>query len=431
MNGNVVKVSLWGKTVGYVSWDKANWRTETSVFQFDRDFLSSGWNISPLMLPIDSREVQNGLDIRGGSPKDMFKGLLPVFADSLPDHWGNSLFRSWAKEHKVSMKDVSPVDFLSFIGRRGMGALEFLPAAIEGEDEAFDVDVTRLYEFAKSVLEQRDEVEFTSDRELLWQDLIKLGTSPGGKRPKALVAINPKENSVKSGQVLLPPEYDYYILKYDNESDLYPYARMEYAYSRMCRDAGIIMPETELRTFDGATHFLIRRFDREKGDKLHMQSLRALCGGADSYEEAFDALLRLRTDYTDKEQLFRRMVFNVVAGNIDDHDKNMSFLMGKDGRWSLAPAYDVVYSIDPDTLYAQKGQSLSINGKKQAITLSDFLSVARTYSINRPERIIEQVMDVASKAGAYLKEDGVSEKAIKLMMAELNEKHAGLSSGSK
>ena len=431
MNGNVVKVSLWGKTVGYLSWDKANWRTETSVFQFDRDFLSSGWNISPLMLPIDSREVQNGLDIRGGSPKDMFKGLLPVFADSLPDHWGNSLFRSWAKEHKVSMKDVSPVDFLSFIGRRGMGALEFLPAAIEGEDEAFDVDVTRLYEFAKSVLEQRDEVEFTSDRELLWQDLIKLGTSPGGKRPKALVAINPKENSVKSGQVLLPPEYDYYILKYDNESDLYPYARMEYAYSRMCRDAGIIMPETELRTFDRATHFLIKRFDRDKGEKLHMQSLRAMCGGADSYEEAFDVLLRLKAGYADKEQLFRRMVFNLVAGNIDDHEKNMSFLMDKDGRWSLAPAYDVVYSIDPDTLYAQKGQSLSINGKKQAITLADLLAVARTYSINRPERIIENVMDIATKADSYLREDGVSDVAIKLIMAELNEKHAELRNGNK
>ncbi len=422
MNGNVVKVTLWGITVGYLSWDKTNWRTETSIFQFDRDYLSSGLDISPLMMPLDSKVVQSGLDIRGGNPKNEFRGLPPVFADSLPDHWGNSLFRSWAKEHRVSMKDVSPVDFLSFIGKRGMGALEFLPAAIEGEDDSFDVDVSRLYEFAKSVLERRDEVEFSNDRELLWQDLIKLGTSPGGKRPKALIAINPSENSVKSGQTLLPPGYEYFVLKYDNENDLYPYARIEHAYSRMCKDAGITIPYTELRPFEKATHFLIKRFDRKDGDKIHMQSLRAMTGGAGSYEDAFDVLLKMRMDYADKEQLFRRMVFNVVAGNIDDHDKNISFLMDKDGGWTLAPAYDVVYSIDPDTLYSRKGQSMSVNGKNQEITIADFLAVARTYSVNRPERIIENVMDVVAKTDSYLRDDGVNEAAIKVMMSELNEK---------
>lgn len=426
MNGNVVKVSLWGKTVGYLTWDKTDWRTESSVFQFDRAFLSTGWNISPLLMPLDSRQGQSGLDIRVGNPKGPFKGLPAVFADSLPDHWGNSLFRSWAKEHKVSMKNVTPVDFLSFIGKRGMGALEYLPAAIEGEEEAFDVDVSLLYEFARSVLAERNEVKFTSDRELLWQDLIKLGTSPGGKRPKALIAINPKDNSVKSGQVLLPAGYEYYVLKYDVESDFFPYARMEYAYSRMCKDAGIIMPETGLRRFDRASHFIIKRFDRVDGEKVHMQSLRALKGEATSYEEAFDVLVRLKLDYIDREQLFRRMVFNVVAGNIDDHDKNISFLMDKNGNWSLAPAYDVVYSIDPDTLYAQKGQFMSVNGKNQGITFADLMTIARTYSINRPERIIEQIMDTVSRVDAYLRDEGVNETAIKAVNAELNEKHAEL-----
>ena len=183
MDGNVVKVVLWGETVGYLTWDKSNWRTETSVFQFDRDFLNLGWDISPIKLSISSKIARSGISIRGGIPKDIFGGLPPVFADSLPDHWGNSLFRSWAKDHKVSMKDVSSVDYLSFIGKRGMGALEYLPAAIEDEDVPFDVDVTRLYEFAKSVLDERNDVQFSTDRELLWQDLIKLGTSPGGKRP--------------------------------------------------------------------------------------------------------------------------------------------------------------------------------------------------------------------------------------------------------
>jgi len=428
MNGNVVKVSLWGKTVGYLTWDKTDWRTESSVFQFDRDYLSTGWDISPLLMPLESRMVQSGLDIRVGNPKSVFVGLPPVFADSLPDHWGNSLFRAWAKEHKVNMNTVSPVDYLSFIGKRGMGALEYLPAAIEGEDESFDVDVTRLYKFAKSVLEERDEVAYASDRELLWQDLIKLGTSPGGKRPKALIAINPLEHTVKSGQVMLPPGYEYYVLKYDSEDDLFPYARMEYAYSRMCGDAGIIIPDTELRTFDKATHFIIKRFDRADGEKIHMQSLRAINGETGSYEEAFDVLARMDLDYPDKEQLFRRMVFNVVAGNIDDHDKNISFLMDRSGTWTLAPAYDVVYSIDPNTLYSQKGQFMRVNGKNQEITVGDLLTVARTYSINRPERIIEQMMDTVSHVDAYLKDAGVNNAAIKAILQELNDKHKALSS---
>ena len=424
MNGNVVKVVLWEKTVGYLSWDKTHWKTETSVFQFDRDFLSLGWDISPIQLSLSSKMARSGLDIRGGNPKDVFRGLPPVFADSLPDHWGNSLFRSWAKEHKVSMKDVSAVDYLSFIGKRGMGALEYLPAAIEDEDQPFDVDVSRLYEFARSVLEERTDVRFTTDRELLWQVLIKLGTSPGGKRPKALIAVNPEKGVIKSGQVLLPPGYDYYVLKYDNEDDLFPYARMEYAYSRMCRDAGIKMPYTELRPFDNASHFLIKRFDRLEEEKVHMQSLRALNGETHSYEEAFDVIEKLRLDYEDKEQLFRRMVFNVIGGNIDDHDKNISFLMNKKGQWSLAPAYDVVYSIDPDALYVQKGQFMSINDKNQGITIDDLITVARHYSVNRPERIIEQVMDIISKVDDYLRQDGVCESAIKTIMSELNERHA-------
>ena len=426
MDGNVVKVVLWGETVGYLTWDKSNWRTETSVFQFDRDFLNLGWDISPIKLSISSKIARSGISIRGGIPKDIFGGLPPVFADSLPDHWGNSLFRLWAKEHKVSMKDVSSVDYLSFIGKRGMGALEYLPAAIEDEEVPFDVDVTRLYEFAKSVLDERNDVQFSTDRELLWQDLIKLGTSPGGKRPKALIAMNEREQSIKSGQVLLPPGYEYYVLKYDNENDLYPYARIEYAYSRMCRDAGIRIPFTELRSFDKATHFLIKRFDRVDGEKVHMQSLRAMNGETNSYEDAFGVIGILQLDYEDKEQLFKRMVFNVLGGNIDDHDKNISFLMDKRGNWSLAPAYDVVYSIDPDTLYVQKGQFMSINGKNQGISMSDLLTVARYNNINRPERLVEQAIDVISKVDDYLREDGVNETARKMIQYELNEKYAEL-----
>lgn len=422
MNGNIVKVVLWGKTVGYLTWDKRNWRTETSIFQFDKDFLSCNLDISPLQMPLNSPAAARGLDIRGGNPKDAHKGLPAVFADSLPDHWGNALFRSWAREHGISMSSVSPVDFLSFIGKRGMGALEYLPSAIEGEDIPFDVDVTRLYDFAKSVLDQRREVEYTEDRELLWQDLIKLGTSPGGKRPKALIAINPKEKVIKSGQVLLPPEYKYYVLKYDTESDIFPYSRLEYAYSQMCRDAKIVIPETELRTFEKATHFLIRRFDRAEGKKVHMQSLRAMNGPTSSYEEAFDVIVKLKMNYDSREQLFRRMVFNVIAGNIDDHDKNISFLMNQSGEWNLAPAYDVVFSIDPNTIRSQKGQFMTINGKSQDITLKDLLTLGNTYSISRPERIVENIQDIVSHIDSYLRDNGVNDAVINIIQKELNER---------
>ncbi|MDE5611883.1 MAG: type II toxin-antitoxin system HipA family toxin, partial [Odoribacter sp.] len=329
MNGNAVRVVLWGETVGYLTWDSSNWRTSTAVFRFAKDFLEKGLDISPLRMSVASDVARLRLSIRGGNPKDRFRGVHPLFADSLPDHWGNSIFRKWAEEHNIAMKNVTGVDLLSFIGKRSMGALEYEPAYISDEDDVFDVNVNELYAFAKSVLSERSEPIFDADHELLWADLVKLGTSPGGKRPKALIAINDATNSVKSGQAVLPAGYTYYILKYDNESDMFPYARLEYAYYRMCCDAGIRMKHSELKRFDKSSHFITERFDRTVEGKIHMQSLAALTGGTSSYEEAFYVVRRLKLDYNDKEQLFRMMVFNVLGGNIDDHDKNFSFLMDK------------------------------------------------------------------------------------------------------
>ena len=423
MNGNAVRVVLWGETVGYLYWDSSSWRTTSSIFRFDKDFPSKGLDISPFMMSIHSPQAQGGLNIRGGSPKNAFRGLPPVFADSLPDHWGNSIFRKWAAEHHVSMKDVTGVDLLSFIGKRAMGALEYDPAYIQDEDTPFDVDVTRLYSFAKSVLSERALPEFSADHELLWADLVKLGTSPGGKRPKALIAINDNDGSIKSGQAILPSNYTYYILKYDNESGLFPYARIEYAYYNMCRDAGIIMEHSELRTFNNCTHFLTKRFDRSPEGKVHMQSLLAMTGGVSSYEEAFDTVRRLGLDYNDKEQLFRRMVFNVLAGNIDDHDKNISFLMDQKGHWSLAPAYDMVYSIDPDLLEVQKGQFLSIRGKVHDISEKDIIALARENGIRNPGGIASQILDVISRVRDYLKAVDVADETCDTIEKELNSKY--------
>ena len=423
MNGNAVRVVLWGETVGYLTWDSSNWRTTTAVFSFSKDFLDKGLDISPLMMSIGSNLVQSRQSIIGTNHKSRFGGLHPVFADSLPDHWGNSIFRKWAEDHKVSMKNVTGVDLLSFIGKRAMGALEYDPAYIIDEDDIFDVNVNELYAFAKSVLSERAELRFEANHELLWADLVKLGTSPGGKRPKALIAINEDDGSIKSGQAVLPEGYRYYILKYDNESDMFPYARLEYAYYNMCCDAGIRIKHSELRRFENSSHFITERFDRTPEGKVHMQSLAALTGGATSYEEAFNVVRRLRLDYADKEQLFRMMVFNVLGGNIDDHDKNVSFLMDKQGRWSLAPAYDMVYSIDPNTLGIQKGQFMSIKGKVLDITEKDLLAIARENDINNPSGIISQVLDVVSNFRSYCEGVDVNSSTCDIMQKELNEKY--------
>lgn len=422
---NTVKITLWDDTVGYLTWDSSDWRKESSVFKFDSSFLEKGLDISPLQMSINSPARKAGIPVRGGNPKDLFRGLPPVFADSLPDHWGNSIFRAWAKEHGVSMKRISPVDLLAFVGRRAMGALEYHPSLVEYEDEACDVNVQELYMFARSVLDERTRLTFSSDRELLWQDLVKLGTSPGGKRPKALIAINRENGDIKSGQAQLPPEFDYYILKYDNESDSFPYARMEYVYWRLCRDAGIVITDSELKRFETASHFITRRFDRGPEGKVHMQSLLAMAGDVTSYEEAFDTMGKLDLGYMDFEQLYRRMVFNVLAGNIDDHARNFSFVMDRTGRWSLAPAYDMVYSIDPSVLEVQKGQFLSICGKKTEITREDLIRIGRYYDINRPGEIIERTRDVLSNLHGYMKEEDIDESVWRMVSKELEAKAVG------
>ena len=419
---NTVKITLWDNTVGYLTWDSSDWRKESSVFKFDSSFLEKGLDISPLQMSINSPARKAGIPVRGGNPKDLFKGLPPVFADSLPDHWGNSIFRAWAKEHGVSMKRISPVDMLAFVGRRAMGALEYHPSLVEYEDEACNVDVQELYMFARSVLDERTRLTFSSDRELLWQDLVKLGTSPGGKRPKALIAINRENGDVKSGQAMLPQGYDYYILKYDNESDSFPYARMEYVYWRLCKDAGIEIMDSELKRFGNANHFITRRFDRGPEGKVHMQSLLAMAGDVTSYEEAFDTMRKLDLGYKDFEQLYRRMVFNVLAGNIDDHARNFSFIMDRTGRWSLAPAYDMVFSIDPSVLEVQKGQFLSICGKRSEIKKEDLIYIGRYYDINRPGEVIERTQDVLSHLHGYMKEEGISESVWQMVSAELRSK---------
>lgn len=414
MKTNAVKITLWGKTVGYIYWDK---KSKRALFQYEDSYVQTGWDLAPLTMPLSSERSRRGMVWPGNTDK-LYQGLPPMLADSLPDHWGNSIFNAWLRENHIKSSDVNPVDLLSFIGKRAMGALEFEPAQDLGGEDAFDIDVQKLYDFAQDVLSAREAVTLTAERSVLWQDLIKLGTSPGGRRPKAIIAFNPETGEAKSGQAEVPDGFIHYILKYDDGS-AFPFARMEYVYYRMATAAGIIMMPSQLRDFGGVTHFLTQRFDRIGGEKVHVQTLAAMVPGADSYDDLFEVIRRLRLPYSASEQQFLRMVFNVLARNVDDHAKNFSFCMDHNGMWTLSPAYDVTFALDSSAPAYANRQSLFVNGKDSDITTADLLEVAERNDITRPKELIAQVQKALSTFDVMAHEIGVPEEIVRIVKKEI------------
>lgn len=415
MKTNVVKITLWGGTVGYIYWDK---KSKRALFQYEDTYVQGGRDIAPLTMPLASERSRKGMVWPGDTDK-LYQGLPPMLADSLPDHWGNSIFNAWLRDNRIKTSEITAVDLLSFIGKRAMGALEFEPAQDLGGEDTFDVDVQKLYEFARDVLSAREAVTLTRQRSVLWQDLIKLGTSPGGKRPKAIIAFNPETGETKSGQAEVPEGFIHYILKYDDGSS-FPFARMEYVYYRMATAAGIEMMPSQLREFSGATHFLTQRFDRIGGRKIHTQTLAAMAPGAGSYDDLFEVIRRLRLPYKASEQQFLRMVFNVLARNIDDHSKNFSFCMDPSGAWSLSPAYDITYAVDASAPAYVNRHSLYVNGKDSDITTEDLLEVAARNDIAHPKELIEKVRQALAEFPSEAREAGVSEQVIRMVQAEMS-----------
>lgn len=334
-----------------------------------------------------------------------------MIADSLPDKWGNSLFKAWLRDNRIPASKVSPVDHLSFIGTRAMGALEYEPAYDLGDYSAFHVDVQRLYAFARQVLDERETTIVNQENSILWQDLIKISSSPGGKRPKAIVALNDATGEVISGQGLIPEGFVHYILKYDDNST-YPFARLEYVYYRMALDAGIDMMPSELRTYGNITHFITRRFDRLMNEKVHVQTLAAMLPSGDSYEDIFAVIRRLNLPYEDSRQQYLRMAFNVMARNVDDHSKNVSFCMDHDGTWRLSPAYDLTYSVDLTAPAYANRHSLTINGKNEDITYKDLETIGLNNDIHDYKTLIDNVANTLSKFKDYAKEAGIDERII-------------------
>ena len=407
MDTNAIKVTLWGMDVGYLYWDK---KQKLAVFEYEESFFEAGLDIAPLSMSINSQRSRKGMPWLGNSDK-LYVGLPPMLADSLPDKYGNSLFTSWLRENKISTKQITPVDHLSFIGSRAMGALEFEPAKDLGSNSAFDVDVQKLYLFAKEVLSERGDTVLQAENSILWQDLIKISSSPGGKRPKAIVAINKETNEVKSGQGTIPNGFEHYILKYDDSSS-YPYAKLEYVFYLMAVAAGIHIMPSELKTYEGVTHFLTKRFDRVGNEKLHVQTLAAMSPFATSYEDLFAVIRQLNLPYEDSEQQYLRMVFNVLAKNVDDHSKNFAFTMNKDGVWRLSPAYDITFSIDLAAPAYANTHALTVNGKDDDITMDDLIKVAKSNDIRNYKALIAQVQLGISGFETLAMEFGIDQKLI-------------------
>ena len=399
--------------VGYLSWDK---KAGVAVFEYEPSFLEQGLNIAPLTMSIESPRSQKQLPWTGDKDK-LYQGLPPMLADSLPDKWGNSLFRAWLRDNHIPTRKTNPVDHLSFIGSRAMGALEYEPAQKLGDNSAFSVDVQRLYEFAKQVLNERETTVLNQENSILWQDLVKISSSPGGKRPKAIVALNKDTGEVISGQGLIPERFQHYILKYDDNS-AYPFAKLEYVYYRMALGAGIDMMLSELRTYEGITHFLTQRFDRNGNEKIHIQTLAAMSPTSDSYEDIFAVIRRLNLPYEDSKQQYLRMIFNIIARNVDDHSKNFSFRMNHDGVWRLSPAYDLTYSVDLAAPAYSNRHSLTVNSKNEDITREDLETVGLNNDIQDYKSLIDRVANAVAKFEDYAKELGIDEKLVESIKAD-------------
>lgn len=402
MQNNIVKVMLWGDEVGQLYWDD---RSNCAIFNYNPVFVKKGLDIAPLKASIKG-PAGKGMPVTGNKDS-LYKGLPEFLADSLPDRWGNQLFDHWAAQNHISLRSLSAVDRLSFIGKRGMGAFEFIPAT-SNLDHPTDIQINSLYLLAKQIFEEREQAVVLPEESLTLQNLYEVGTSAGGQHPKAIVAINEETHDIRSGQVELPEGYTYYILKFAEGND-FPFTNVEMTYYEMAIEAGINMMPSRLIEVDGKFHFLTERYDRVGGTKIHTQTLAAMNPGSDSYEDLFEVCRKLNISVTEQTELFRRVVFNVLGANVDDHTKNFSFMMNKDGDWHITPAYDLTFTINLDGMAYENVHSLTLLGKNKDITVADLTQFAKMNSIKNGKSIINQVSTAISHFHCFAQKYGVNE----------------------
>lgn len=418
-------VYLWGTRIGTVAQESS---AQAAVFTYEKDFLRSGIELSPLWMPLSERNYSFP-----GLRRESFRGLPGMLADSLPDRYGTRLLERAFAERGREAESILAVERLCYTGSRGMGALEYRPedSLVTTIDESLDLDV--LVRAASEVLTAREQLHASSSD---IRQLISVGTSAGGARAKAVIAWNRETGDVRSGQIAARPGYEHWIVKFDgvtgnrdhgDKDDGTEFTRIEYAYHLMAVAAGIDMSECLLLRQAGKYHFATKRFDRigDSGEKLHMQTLGALAHydfndpGTNSYEQAAQVLYRLGMGKKEAEQLYRRMVFNVMARNQDDHVKNISFLMDRRGRWSLAPAYDVTFAMDPDNHWLRRHQ-MSVNGKLENISAEDLLASAKNMNLSelRAKRILNEVSAALAGWSDFAEEAFVTEPTMEAVQKQ-------------
>lgn len=400
MTTKILKVLLWGREVGRLCIDP---RRALPYFEFNREWFETGLDISPLNASI--KLPQNLRPIFGASEK-IYQKLPPFLADSLPDAWGNELFEQWRQQHGIRLGEITPLDKLAFIGKRAMGALEFQPETSDFLSKE-SLDLKALITLANQIYTQREQAHIHHEESLTMQSLLAVGTSAGGRQPKAIIAINRKTGDIRSGQVSDLKGYEYCILKFGIPER--STAELEMTYYEMATQAGIQMAPCWLIDVEGEKHFVTKRFDRNGEKKLHMQTLAALYPEADSYERLLWVCRKMRFSEHDSEEVFRRMVFNLLANNTDDHNKNFSFLMDEQGRWSLSPAYDMTYIFNTGGFLPETRHCLMIQGKYTDIHLDDVMQLATENGIRKAEDIIREVSEAIQKFRPLALKHGVKE----------------------
>lgn len=425
----IAQVNLWDKQVGAVSWDN---NSAIGYFEYNQDFIQSGLNIAPLMMPINSNYANEPFSFRELLRSTTFHGMPGLLADVLPDRYGNELIDAWLMKNRRLPGSMNPVEKLCFIGKRGMGALEFEPQIPKAGNTSTKIEIKDLIEVSHKLLNNKLDFKtnLSNRDEKALLDILKIGTSAGGARPKAVIAYNEKTKEIRSGQTNVPDGFKHYLIKFDGVSDAQfgtstDYGRVEMAYYLMAKDAGVQMMDCHLLEENGRAHFMTRRFDRkDDNSKLHYQSLCAMQHmdfnniSMYSYEQVFQTLRMLELPFTQAEQLFTRMVFNVVARNCDDHTKNFGFLMDKDGSWNLSPAFDICYSYRPGSYWVSQ-QSLSVNGERHDISKQDLIEVASKLDIKKGKAIISLVNEVVQNWDHYAKQVDVKKDLANLISKNL------------
>jgi serine/threonine-protein kinase HipA len=423
---NVAEVRLWGTLIGAVALED---NARAATFQYNPEFLPSGIQVSPIVMPLSDRLYQFP-----GLPSQSFHGLPGLLADSLPDRFGNALIDAWLATQGRTPAGFNAIERLCYVGARGMGALEFRPATGPALRGSAKVSLDALVSLASEVLTHRNSLQASFSprrRHGSLTEILRVGTSAGGARAKAIIAWNPATQEVRSGQVEAPAGFQYWLLKFDGVNanrdkeleDPKGFTVIEYAYALMAKEAGISMTECRLLEEGGRRHFMTRRFDRlDDGGKLHMQSLAALAhfdfnsAATYSYEQAFDVMKRLDLPMSAKEEQFRRMLFNVVARNQDDHVKNIAFLMDKSGTWSLSPAFDVTYAYNPHGVWTARHQ-MTINGKTDLFSFEDFRACAATAGLKRgrDRALLMEVISAVKRWAAVAEAAGITQSHSRLI----------------